>query len=83
MRISEVRTGNYNPSFGIYRGTEITKYGKRVKGRYKKYNIDIFDDKIEKAKMFYITDDHQNWLKYKLVYLQNGVKHKIINTRNL
>ena len=81
MQVTAIRNTQYNPSFGIYKSTVITPYGKRVEGKYKDYNISIFDDKVEKAKMFYITDKFQNWVKYKLIYQQNGKKHKVIKTR--
>ena len=83
MQVTAISNTQYNPSFGIYKGTLITSYGKRIEGKYKDYNISIFEDEVEKAKMFYITDAHQNWLKYKLLYTQNGKKHKIVNTRGI
>lgn len=83
MQVTAIRTNSYNPSFGVYKGTIITPYGKRTEGKYKDYNISIFDDKVENAKMFYITDKFQNWIKYKLIYQQNGKKRKVVNTRGI
>ena len=71
----------YNPSFGIYKGTKITSYGKCTYGNYKGYNIEVYDDVKDKAKLYYVSDNIRRWVKSKLVYLDNGIK-KIIRSNN-
>lgn len=68
-------------SFGIYKGTRITNYGKCIYGEYKGYNIEIYDDEIDKAKLYYVSNNIRKWIKSKLIYLDNGIK-KIIRSKN-
>lgn len=63
-----------NIYFGIYKYTKYTPYGKCDYGKYKDYNIEIYDDKKDNAKLYYISDKFRNWIKSKLVYFVNGVK---------
>lgn len=72
VRIQPITT--YNPSFGIYKGTKITSYGKCTYGNYKGYNIEVYDDVKDKAKLYYVSDNIRRWVKSKLVYLDNGIK---------
>ena len=45
MQIQPIRHPSPNPiSFGIYKGHRITPYGKCTYGKYKDYNIEIYDD---------------------------------------
>lgn len=71
----------YNPSFGIYKGIKRTSYGKCTYGNYKGYNIEIYDDVKDKAKLYYVSDNIRRWVKSKLVYLDNGIK-KIIRSNS-
>ena len=71
----------YNPSFGIYKGTKITSYGKCTYGNYRGYNIEVCDDVKDKAKLYYVSDNIRRWVKSKLVYLDNGIK-KIIRSNS-
>ena len=68
-------------SFGIYQCTKYTDYGKWTKGKYKGYHIEIYDDKIDNAKLYYVSDKLRKWVKSKLVYLDNGIK-KIIRSNS-
>lgn len=68
-------------SFGIYKGTKITSYGKCTYGKYKDYNIEIYDDNVDKAKLYYISNNIRMWVKSKLIYFDNGIK-KIIRSMN-
>ena len=81
MHIQPIQPNKPQPSFGIYRGTRITSYGKCISGRYRGYNIEIYDDKQDKAKLYYVSDNAMKWVKSKLVYLDNGIK-KITRSRN-
>ena len=74
-------TNKPQPSFGIYKGTKITSYGKCTYGNYKRYNIEIYDDVKDKAKLYYVSDNIRRWIKSKLIYLDNGIK-KIIRSNN-
>ena len=71
----------YNPSFGIYKGTKTTSYGKCTYGNYKGYNIEVYDDVKDKAKLYYVSDNIRRWVKSKLIYLDNGIK-KIIRSNS-
>ena len=71
----------YNPSFGIYKYTKTTSYGKCTYGKYKNYNIEIYDDKKDNAKLYYVSDSIRKWIKSKLVYFDKNIK-KIIRSNN-
>jgi hypothetical protein len=64
-----------NPVFGILTHSKKTHYGEYTKGVYRDYNIEIFDAKNYKQKLYYVSDKFLNWVKSKLVYFQNGTKH--------
>lgn len=72
----------YSPTFGIYKSTNITRYGKCTKGTYRGYNIEIYDDKKDNAKLYYVSDNIRRWIKSKLVYLDNGVKRITRSSNN-
>ena len=63
-----IQPNKYRPSFGIYKNTRITPYGKCTYGEYKKYHIQVYDDREDKAKLYYISDDKLKWVKSKLVF---------------
>ena len=67
-------------SFGIYKRTKITSYGKCTYGNYKGYNIEIYDDIKDKAKLYYVSDNIRRWIKYKLKCIVNG-KEKILKSQ--
>lgn len=71
----------YPISFGIYKGTKITSYGKCTYGNYRGYNIEVYDDVKDKAKLYYVSDNIRRWVKSKLVYLDNGIK-KILKSNS-
>lgn len=72
----------YPVSFGIYKGTKITSYGKCTYGKYRDYNIEVYDDVKDKAKLYYVSDNIRRWVKSKLVYLDNGIKRIIRSNSN-
>ena len=80
MRITN-RHPSANPTFGIYKYTKMTSYGKCTYGKYKDYNIEIYDDKKDNAKLYYVSNNIRKWIKSKLVYLDNGIK-KIIRSNS-
>ena len=69
----------YPVSFGIYKGSKITSYGECIYGKYRDYNIEIYDDNRDKAKLYYVSDEFKRWLKSKLKYIVNG-KEKILRS---
>ena len=74
MYIMPIQPNKYRPSFGIYKNTRITPYGKCTYGEYKKYHIQVYDDREDKAKLYYISDDKLKWVKSKLVFFRDGIK---------
>ena len=82
MRVQPLRHPSLYPiSFGIYKNTRITPYGKCTYGEYKKYNIQVYDDREDKAKLYYISDDKLRWVKSKLVFFRDGIR-KIIRSNS-
>ena len=79
MKIEPIPKSNI--SFGIYKGTRHTHYGKCEYGIYKNKNIEIYFDNQDKTKLYYISDLARNWIKSKLVYFQEGVK-RIVRSSN-
>lgn len=77
MQIQPIQPNKPQPSFGVYRGMRKTTYGKCIYGKYKDYNIEIYDDKQDNAKLYYVSDNMYKWIKSKLVYLDNGIKRVI------
>lgn len=69
----------YTPSFGIYIKTTKTKYGSTDIGKYKKYNIEIYNDYDDKTKLYYVSDNLLNWVKSKFIYFLNGKKRTILS----
>lgn len=82
MRTQPIRHPSPNPiSFGIYKGHRITPYGKCTYGEYKKYHIQVYDDREDKAKLYYVSDDKLRWVKSKLVFFRDGIR-KIIRSNS-
>ena len=72
MKINPIQT--YNPTFEIYQGTKYTHYGQCDYGVFKNKNIEIYFDKQDKTKLYYVSDLLRNWIKSKLIYFENGIK---------
>lgn len=68
-------------NFGIYKWSKPTSYGERTHGVYKGYNIDIYKDKQDKTKLYYVSDQIKNWIKSKLEYFDKGIK-KVVYSEN-
>lgn len=66
-------------NFGIYKGTKTTRYGQCDYGVFKEKNIEIYFDKQDKTKLYYVSDLFRNWIKSKLIYFENNIK-KIIRS---
>lgn len=62
-------------TFGIYIKTRKTSYGHCDIGKYKGNNIEIYHDYESNSKLVYVSDKVRNWLKSKLTYFINGIKH--------
>lgn len=61
-------------TFGILKGSKKTHYGEYTWGKYKDYNIEIYDAKKDKMKLQYVSDHLRRWIKSKLIYFQDGIK---------
>lgn len=61
-------------TFGIYKGHKPTGYGEFTWGKYRGYNIEIYDAKKDKMKLQYVSDQIRRWIKSKLIYFQDGVR---------
>lgn len=68
-------------NFGIYKYSKAKPYGELIIGRYKNYNIEIYDAKRDNQKLFYISRVDNSWVKSKLVYFVRGIK-KIIRSKS-
>ena len=64
----------YPVSFGILKGYKKTPYGEFTWGKYRGYNIEIYDAKKDKMKLQYVSDHLRRWVKSKLIYFQDGIK---------
>lgn len=74
----------YNPSFGIYKITEVKHYGYKDTGFLKNQKLDIYvakdDEQGIKHKLYYLSDKVGNFIKSKLVYFENGKKVQTIRS---
>lgn len=66
---------NRKINFGIYRCSKVTPYGTRDTGIYKDKIIDIYNDTGNNMKLYYVSDLYNNWIKSKLAYYIDKVKH--------
>lgn len=83
MQIQPLRHPSPNPiSFGIYKGHRPTHYGEYTWGKYKDYNIEIYDDKKDRMKLQYVSDHLRKWVKSKLIYFKDGIR-KITRSERL
>ena len=78
MRIEPTRP---QPTFGILEHWHPTRYGDYKCGHYKGYKIEVFHDKKYDQKLIYVSDSLMNWVKSKLIYIQNGIK-KVMRAEN-
>ena len=76
-----INSQSYTPSFCIYIKTKKTNYGYTDIGKYKGYNIEIYNDNETKSKLYYISDKFLNWVKSKFIYFNNN-KKTIIKSEN-
>ena len=63
-------------SFGIYKGSSPTYYGKVERGVFKNKILDIYtsynSDGTLKHKLYYLTDSLGKWIKSKLKFFRNN-----------
>lgn len=45
-----------------------------MRGLYRGYNIEVFEDRTDKSKLVYVSDSVLNWVKSKFTYFQDGIK---------
>ena len=69
-------------NFGIYKGIKKTNYGQCMWGEYRGNNIEIYEDKKDKTKLYYISDKLRNWIKSKLEYFDQGKKRTVRSEAN-
>jgi len=69
-------------SFGIYKCSVVTSYGRKDIGAFRDKIITIHHDYRDNTKMWYVTNSIGKWIKSKLVYFQNGIK-KIIWSKSI
>ena len=75
MEITSINQVN----FGIYKGTKVTGYGQCDYGIFKGKNIEIYYDKRDKTKLYYVSDQLKRWIKSKLEYFDKGKKKTVIS----
>ena len=72
----------YPVTFGIYKNTTITGYGKKIIGEWGTKRLEIYTAKENgqlKHKL-YCLYDLGKWIKSKLVYYMNGIKDKTVRS---
>lgn len=69
-------------TFGIYKGSKPTSYGKYIWGEYKEHKIEVYDAFKLQQKLLYVSDKFKNFVKSKLIYIENGTK-KITRSERL
>ena len=74
MKVPIIQLNKPQPTFGIYIKTQKTNYGYENIGKFKKYNINICYDLVNKLKLFYITDLKGNWLAIKPGFIRSKAK---------
>ena len=83
MRIERIKD---TTSFGIYKGTQKTYYGKVDSGVFKDKVIDIYtaynSDGSLKHKLYYITDIANKWVKSKLKFFKDNKCYYIAKGSN-
>ena len=83
MKIQPTQKNNLN--FGIYKVTQMTRYGKRDTGLINGYKLDIYTAKEEGElvhKLYYLADNLGNWVKSKLKFYKGNKVVKVINSEN-
>lgn len=69
------------PTFGILKSYKPTSYGEYMVGNYKGYKIEIFNAYKNNQKLIYVSDYLLNWVKSKLIYIENNVKKVVRSDR--
>ena len=69
------------PTFGILKSHRPTSYGEYMTGNYKGYKIEIFNASKNQQKLIYVSDSLLNWVKSKLIYIENNVKKVVRSER--
>ncbi len=63
-----------NTSFGILQEVKKRPYGLYMKGFYKGQKIEVYDAYKYNQFLIYLSDEFGNFIKSKLIYLQDGLK---------
>lgn len=74
MKIEPVRPVP-QPSFGILEHWHPTLYGDYKRGVYKGYKYEVYDAYKYDQKLIYVSDNVSRWVKSKLTYIRDGIKH--------
>ena len=61
-------------TFGILQKWHPTLYGDYKCGYYKGFKYEVYDAKKYDQKLIYVSDKLSNWVKSKLIYIDNGIK---------
>ena len=67
--------------FGILEHWHPTLYGDYKRGFYKGLKYEVYDAKKYDQKLIYVSDKLSNWIKSKLIYVDNGIK-KVMRADN-
>lgn len=74
MQIPPIQSNNPQPTFGILKGHNNTRYGNYMWGIYKGQKIEVYNAYKCNQKLIYVSDSLLGWVKSKLIYVQDGVK---------
>ena len=84
MKINTVQTPKHQPTFGIYKITEVKHYGYKDTGILKDKKLDIYvaqdEEKKIKHKYFHLANKFDKLIKAKLVFFENGKRVKTIRS---
>lgn len=74
MQIPPIQLNKPQPTFGILKGHNNTRYGNYMWGIYKGQKIEVFNAFKHNQKLIYVSNEFLNWVKSKLIYMQDGIK---------
>lgn len=75
MNIPPITPVKAQPSFGIYRGSKKTSYGKYTWGVYRNHKVEVYDAKKYEQKLIYVSNESLlHWVASKFSYVKDGVK---------
>ena len=74
---------NRNISFGVYKSTKFTHYGKVDKGIINNKKLEIYsayENNQLKHKLYYLQDNIGKWIKSKLVFFKDNKPEKVVRS---